>query len=109
MQTTKISNLADLVRVHARERATSPALTFEGRTHTYAELDARSNRVANALIADGIRPQDHIAFLAKNRPEWFEVLYGGGKANAINVSVNWRLAPPEMVQVMNDASSKILF
>jgi acyl-CoA synthetase (AMP-forming)/AMP-acid ligase II len=31
------------------------------------------------------------------------------KANAVMVSVNWRLAPPEVLHIVNDAGADILF
>ena len=75
----------------------------------YAEIDEPAHRVAQGLIAEGVGPQDHVAFLDKNSPEYFEVLFGGGKANVINVAVNWRLAPREMEYTINDAEAKVLF
>jgi amino acid adenylation domain-containing protein len=40
-----------------------PALTFDGESVTYAELDRRANRLAHALIADGVRPGDRVGLL----------------------------------------------
>jgi len=102
--------LAEIVRRHARERGAEPAITFvEGRrTVTWAELDARASRVAQALIAAGVRPQDRIAFLDKNGLEYFDVLFGGAKLNAVNVAVNWRLAPREVLYIVNDARARVL-
>ncbi|MEI8154960.1 MAG: AMP-binding protein, partial [Hyphomicrobiales bacterium] len=34
---------------------------------------------------------------------------GAAKANAVMVSVNWRLAPPEVLHIVNDAEAEILF
>ncbi len=101
--------LADIVRGHARERGDSPMITYGERRITYAEMDARSNQVARGLLAEGVQPQEHVAFLDKNGPEYFEALFGGGKVNAINVAVNWRLAPREMAYIINDAQAKVLF
>jgi long-chain acyl-CoA synthetase len=84
-------------------------LTFGDRTVTWAEMDDRSSRVAQALLADGVSPQDRVAFLDKNGVEYFEVLFGGAKLNAVNVAVNWRLAAREIVHVVNDAEARILF
>ena len=49
-----------------------------------------------------------MAFLDKNAIEYFEVLFGAAKLNAVNVAVNWRLAPPEVVHIVNDAQAKVL-
>ncbi len=78
-------------------------ITYGQRTISYAEMDGRSSRVARALAAEGVAAQDRVAFLDKNGPEYFEVLFGGGKINAVNVAVNWRLAPAEMKYTIDDA------
>src|SRR5262245_62038909 len=79
------------------------------RTITYREMHAVSSRVARALLADGVDPPGRVAFRDKNGPEYFEVLFGGGKVNAVNVAINWRLAPAEMEYTINDAQAKLLF
>src|SRR5438445_13670754 len=95
--------LGELIRTQAATRGDAPAITFGERTITFAELNERSNRVAAGLVAEGIGPQDRIAYLDKNGPEYFELLFGAGKANAVNVAVHWRLAPPEMAHLISDA------
>jgi long-chain acyl-CoA synthetase len=101
--------LAEIIRGHARDRGDRPMITYGNRTVTYAQMHERSSQAARALIADGVGSQDRVAFLDKNGLEFFEVLFGGGKANAVNVAVNWRLAPREMEYIINDAEAKVLF
>jgi long-chain acyl-CoA synthetase len=101
--------LANILRTHAKERGTRPIITYGERTIAFEEMHARASRVAQALLAEGVRHQDHVAFLDKNGPEYFEVLFGGGMTNAINVAVNWRLAPREMAYAINDAEARVLF
>jgi long-chain acyl-CoA synthetase len=72
-------------------------------------MDARTSRVAQAIRAAGLAPQDRVAFVDKNGPEYFEVLFGGAKANVVNVAVNWRLTPAEMAYVIDDAAARLLF
>ncbi len=103
-----IETLADIVRVHGEERADRPMLTFEGRTITYGEMDRRSNQVAQALASAGIGNDDRIAFLDKNVPEYFEITFAAAKLDAVTVAVNWRLAPREIAQIVNDAQAKVL-
>jgi long-chain acyl-CoA synthetase len=101
--------LGGIIRDQARQRGTRPAITYGDRTISWAELDARSSRVAQGLRAAGLAEQDRVAFVDKNGPEYFEVLFGGGKANIVNVAVNWRLAPAEMAYIINDAEARLLF
>ncbi|MEY2567632.1 MAG: hypothetical protein QOE35_2161 [Actinomycetota bacterium] len=102
-----ITTIAEMARVHGRERPDRPALTYGDRTWTFGELDARSSQVAQALAAEGVGPDDRVAFLDKNSVEYFELLLGGGKINAVNVAVNWRLAPPEVAQIVQDSQAKV--
>jgi acyl-CoA synthetase (AMP-forming)/AMP-acid ligase II len=102
-------SLGDIVRDHARRRGDRPMITYGERTITWAEMDARASRVAQGLLAAGLGEQDRVAFIDKNSPEYFEVLFGGGKANVVNVAVNWRLTPGEMAYIINDASARLLF
>ncbi len=104
-----IETLADIVRVHGKERADRPMLTFEGRTITFAEMDRRSNQVAQGLAAAGIGKDDRVAFIDKNVPEYFEVTFAAGKLDAVTVAVNWRLAPREIAQIIDDAQAKVVF
>jgi long-chain acyl-CoA synthetase len=85
------------------------ALTFQDRPITFAELDQRSSRVAQGLRDAGVGERDRVAFLDKNCPEYIETLFGGAKLNAVDVAVNWRLAPPEILYTVNDAQAKVLF
>ena len=101
--------LADIARVHAAQRPDVAALVYEGRTTTYGALDKASSRAANGLIAEGIKPGTRVAHLDKSSDLYFELLFGIAKANAVMVSVNWRLAPPEVLHIINDAEAEILF
>src|SRR5688572_21558291 len=65
--------LGDIPRHHARMRPAQPALTFEGRTVRWSELDAGASRDANALIAAGCAPGDRIAYAGKGTDEFFEL------------------------------------
>ena len=102
--------LADVTREQAAKRPDQVALTYvnDGRSWTFAELDAESNRVAQALLAAGVEPGERIAYLERNAPEYFPFLFGGAKVNAVSVAVNWRLAVPEMEYILNDSRSRVL-
>ena len=86
-----------------------PALTCAGRTLTFGELDARSSQVAHALVRDGVRPGDRVAVLTKNRPEYFELLFGAVRARAVLVGLNWRLSAPEIAAIADDAEPAAVF
>ena len=81
--------VADLTRRHAAERGDRPALTQGDRMLTYARLDERANRIANALRADGVGEGDRIAVLDKNSIETVEILVGAWKLGAVLIPLNW--------------------
>lgn len=100
--------IADIVRTYASSQPGRAALVQDDETVTYAELHERSNRVANGLISEGIGAQDHIGFLDKNCLEFFDLLYGAAKVNAVHAGINWRLTPGEIAAMIADAGSRLL-
>lgn len=101
-------SIGNIVRHWGRSSADAPALTLGHDTLTWGQLYDRAQRVAGALRAAGVEAGDRVAFLDKNGMAYFEVLFGGSLLNAVNVAVNWRLAPPEISFVVNDAEAKVL-
>jgi long-chain acyl-CoA synthetase len=102
-----IATIADIVRVHAANRPDAVALVVGGRRITFAELDARSNQVAQALRTAGVGFGDRVVFIEKNSAEFFEVICALAKLGAVGVPVNWRLAAPEMLHIIEDAQAKV--
>lgn len=103
-----IETLADIVRTHAADRPDDVALVLGDREVSWSRLYERARRVATALQAAGVGPQDHVALLDKNGIEHFELSYGAALLNAIPVDVNWRLAPAEVAYIVDDCGSKVL-
>ncbi len=101
--------VSELLRWRARQHPDRVAIRHAGRTSTYAELDRAANRVAQALLAGGLRPGDRVAILDKGHDRFFEVLFGTVRAGGVYTPVNWRLAPPEIAFVLDDARSPFLF
>jgi len=105
----KFENLADMVRARAKARGDATAYEFEGRRTSFSEFDVLTNRVANALIALGVKPGDRIAYLGKNSDIYFELLLGAMKAGVVMAPVNWRLAGPEVAFIVGDCKAPVLF
>ncbi|MCW5745268.1 MAG: fatty acid--CoA ligase [Alphaproteobacteria bacterium] len=103
------ASIADIVRGHAISRGDTVAVVYRDRITDYATLNRRASQVANGLGAAGLTPQSRLAHLDKSDDAFFELFFGGAKANAVMVSVNWRLAPPEILHIVNDAEAEILF
>jgi long-chain acyl-CoA synthetase len=100
--------VADMTRAHRMVRPGSTAIVHQDRETSFEELDERSSQVANAIIAEGIQPRQRIAVLDKSSDFFFEILFGGAKANNALVAVNWRLSPAEIAYIINDAEVELL-
>jgi len=103
----EINSLAEIVRVHGRDRAAHPAIILGDRTLTWGELYERACRVAQALADAGVGAQDRVAFIDKNGIEHFELFFGASLLNAVCVDVNWRLAAPEVEYIVNDSAATV--
>jgi len=103
------AHLADMIRELAKSRGEATAFEFEGRQTSFVEFDVLTNRVANGLIALGVRPNERIAYLGKNSDVFFELWLGAVKAKVVMTPVNWRLAAPEVGFIVGDSRAPILF
>ena len=79
------------------------ALTFEGTTWTYRELQARIDQVAGALRAGGVCRGDRVGFLGLNQPTFFTTMFAAARLGAIFVPLNFRLTGPELAFMLEDA------
>ena len=100
--------VADVVREHAATRPDVVALRAGETALTYAELDERSNRLAQALLAAGAGEGSRVAYLDRTAPEVVELLFAVAKIGAVLVPLNWRLATPELAAVVGDARPVVL-
>ncbi len=80
-----------------------------GRTLNFAEVNARVNRLANALLDAGVLPGDRLAVLAVDSHCYMETLLASMKLGTIYVPLNYRLAPSEVVTLMEESGAKWLF
>jgi O-succinylbenzoate-CoA ligase len=78
------------------------------RRFTYAELDARCNRTANALAALGVQPGDRVALLMMNGVEFMDTFFAIAKLGAVCVPLNWRLVPEELAFILKDSGATVL-
>jgi fatty-acyl-CoA synthase/long-chain acyl-CoA synthetase len=84
------------------------ALVCGERSLTYAELNARARRVANALLSLGIRANDRVVVMAYNSIELLEVSTGLSKLSAISVLTNYRLRPLELAYIIDDCQASAI-
>ena len=100
--------VVDVIRRHAARRPEAIALRHGERELSYGELDERSNRLAQALLARGVGAGTRVAYLDRSSPEVVELLFAASKVGAVLVPLNWRLALPELAAVLEDAQAPVL-
>src|SRR2546423_5899611 len=93
--------------VHALVRPNKVALICGERSFTYAGLNARARRVANALSSLGVKAGDRVAVMAYNSIELLEIVGGLSKLSAIAVLLNYRLREHEVAYIINDCQAKV--
>jgi len=102
-------DLADLIDRNAAFAPDKPAIHFGGTTLTYAAFASRIAAAARALKSQlGIGRGDRVAILSLNHPDYLVLLYACARLGAMLVPLNWRLAVPEQVFILSDASVKVL-
>ena len=99
--------LGDIIEEQAAHLPDEAALFFEGRSWTYAAPNDWSNRAAQALIAEGLRPGDRCAWLAQNLAVFWPTLFGAAKAGIVLAPINWRLAPAEIAGILDDIGAPL--
>lgn len=79
----------------------SPAMTFEGRTVTYGELDAIANRYAHWAKGLNLRRGQTVALFMPNRLEYFAIWYGLTKVGVVTALINNQLTGLPLAHCLN--------
>ncbi|HEX3931157.1 MAG TPA: AMP-binding protein [Nocardioides sp.] len=87
------------LRIAAQEHPDRVALSFQGREHTYLELEERANALAHRLVEAGLGPGRRGAVVISNRPEWIVATHAVLKTGAAVVTpmATWTLSELEHV------------
>jgi acyl-CoA synthetase (AMP-forming)/AMP-acid ligase II len=97
-------NIADLFESVADVVPGRVAVVCGDRRLTFAELDERSTRVANALRAQGVRPGDHIGLYLYNGTEFLELMLAAFKIRAVPININYRYVEEELAFLLSNAN-----
>jgi fatty-acyl-CoA synthase len=102
-------DLADLIARNAAFAPDKDAIHFGDSALTYSQLAARIAAAARALKSElGVGRGDRVAILSLNHPDYLVLLYACARLGAMLVPLNWRLAVPEQLFILQDASVKAL-
>jgi 3-oxocholest-4-en-26-oate---CoA ligase len=101
-------NMADLFesvvdRVPDREALVVPDAPGGPRRFSFAEFEARANRLAHALAERGVAPGDKVGIYGYNSNEWIEAQWAAWKIRAVPVNVNFRYVENELRYLFDNA------
>ncbi|MCY3543870.1 MAG: long-chain-fatty-acid--CoA ligase [Chloroflexi bacterium] len=86
-----------------------PAMIFEGKRISYAELEIRVNRLSNSLAELGVGAGDRVAMLQVNCNQYIEAYFATARLDAVFVPINYRTRADELTHMLNDAAPKVIF
>ncbi|TMR99937.1 long-chain-fatty-acid--CoA ligase [Nonomuraea basaltis] len=97
--------IGDQLARHARSVPDAVALRMDGVDRTYRELDARVDRLANALRTRGVDQGDRVVVMTFNGLEMVEAFFACARLGAICVPINFRLHADEVAYQLSDSGA----
>jgi long-chain acyl-CoA synthetase len=97
--------LPDLLEQSARLYPAAPAISFFGKTISYAELDTLVSRFAGALIRTGVHSGERIVLVLPNVPQSVICYYGALRAGAVVVLTNPLYEAGALIRQVEDAQA----
>lgn len=102
-------NLTSIIENHALITPDKEAVKWKEMVFSYGQLNALSNRVANALVEMGIGKNDKVALSCPNLPFFPIVYFGILKVGAVVVPLNVLFKPREVAYHLTDSDAKAVF
>ncbi|WP_239009668.1 non-ribosomal peptide synthetase [Delftia lacustris] len=94
-----------MFEAQARQRSQAPALAADGQVFSYGDLDRRASRLAQALIAQGLRPGQRVGLVAERGAAMVAGLLAILKAGAAYVPVDPALPDERMRYMLQDSGA----
>jgi long-chain acyl-CoA synthetase len=90
----------------ARIMGDAPAVIMgQGPVMSYRQLDTESNRVAQLLRAEGLRPGDHIAILMENNLQYLVIAWAAQRSGLYYTAINSHLRQNEVQYIVDDCGA----
>ncbi|MEE8174875.1 MAG: AMP-binding protein, partial [Dehalococcoidia bacterium] len=102
-------NTTDFLSIATAICADKAAIIFEGKRYTFADLNERVNRLANALMRLGVKKGERVATLQVNCNQIPEIYYATAKVGAIFVPLNFRAKEEELSYMLAHSETNTLF
>ena len=95
---------------HATQHPDRPAFVMasSGQAVTYAEFEARANRLAHVLRAQGLTRCDHYSIFMENNDRYLESCAAGERSGLYYTCINSYLTASEMAYIVNNSRSEVL-
>ena len=103
-----LTSLGQVLPAAAAKYGNKTALTFEGKSFSFRELDDLSGRLARGMDGFGITPGDRVTLYSANCWEWIVSYYATLKVGAIINPINVMLTPDEVAFVAADCGAKVI-
>jgi acyl-CoA synthetase (AMP-forming)/AMP-acid ligase II len=98
--------LGDALSRSAQYFRNRTAIVCSGKSRTYADIEANSNRVANGLLGLGLAKGDRVAIVCSNCVEYMETDFALYKSGLVRVAINPMLSPSEVAHIIKDSGAK---
>ncbi|MBS0345837.1 MAG: long-chain-acyl-CoA synthetase [Proteobacteria bacterium] len=98
--------IADRLEEQADRHGERPFIIYGGQRFSYAEVDARSNQVAHAAYAHGLRTGDVCALALENRPEFFFNWFGLVKLGVVVAFINTQVSGRPLVHALESTAAR---
>ncbi len=102
------SNIGFTLTRNSKKQKDKIAIIFREKRITYKELNSRVNRLANALMAHGVKKGTKVGLLFNNSNEFVESIYAVFKIGGIVVPLNTRLTSQEISNLVDHSGSSAL-
>lgn len=100
--------VADRLEERAADHADTPFILFEDQRLTFAEVNARANRVAHAARAAGLGKGDVAALMMYNRPDFVAIWLGLAKIGMVTALINTSATGNVLAHAMKQVGAKAL-
>ncbi|MCC6629629.1 MAG: long-chain-fatty-acid--CoA ligase [Chloroflexi bacterium] len=102
--------IGDVLRRQAAPtgRPHRPALIMGDEAWTYRRLDQTADRLANVLIAHGVRPGDRVGLLDRNSPFWVAAYFAAARCGAVLTPLNFWHRAGELAFALDDAGVSVV-
>lgn len=94
------------IAYHAQEAPDRMAVISNFGERTFGQLNARANQLARVLRKAGLKPDDAVAMLLVNRPEFVEVYYACMRIGLRITPINWHLTGDNASYIVGNSEAK---